>query len=114
MNSTMLNTIVTPDKDAVVSEVHISAPADAIFRALTQVDLLMRWWDGSDGPCRVKVWEFEPRVGGRHRHVAYDPTGQSGRSTGRSSNSIPLALLLIHGLRTSILLPDTPRSCVGN
>ena len=68
--------VVTPDHDAVICEVNIAAPADVVFRALTQTDLLMRWWDGSDGPCRVKVWEFEPRVGGHHRHVAYDPSGK--------------------------------------
>lgn len=76
MNTTALNAVVTPDKDAVICEVHIAAPADQVFRALTQVDLLKRWWDGSDGPARVKLWEFEPRLGGRHRHVAHDPTGQ--------------------------------------
>lgn len=66
----------TADHDAVICEVEIAAPAERIFQALTSTDLLMRWWDGSDGPCRVKVWEFEPLVGGRHRHVAYDPTGK--------------------------------------
>jgi uncharacterized protein YndB with AHSA1/START domain len=70
------NAVVTPDHDAVICEVEIAAPAEKIFQALTSTDQLMQWWDGSDGPCRVKVWEFEPRVGGRHRHVAYDPTGQ--------------------------------------
>src|ERR1700741_1131249 len=67
---------ITTDNDAVICEVEIAAPPDTIFRALTSTDLLMRWWDGSDGPCRVKIWEFEPRIGGHHRHVAYDPTGQ--------------------------------------
>jgi uncharacterized protein YndB with AHSA1/START domain len=68
--------IVTPDQDAVICEVQIAAPAEKIFQALTSGDLLMRWWNGEGGPCRVKVWEFEPRLGGRVRHVAYDPAGQ--------------------------------------
>jgi uncharacterized protein YndB with AHSA1/START domain len=76
MHTTAVNAILTPDNDAVVCEVHIAAPAEVVFRSLTSADLLKQWWDGSDGPCRVKVWEFEPRIGGRHRHVAFDPTGQ--------------------------------------
>jgi uncharacterized protein YndB with AHSA1/START domain len=75
MNTTTLNAIVTPDKDAVICEVLVAAPPDLVFRALVEADSLRRWWDGSDGPCRVKLWEFEPRVGGHHRHVACDPTG---------------------------------------
>jgi uncharacterized protein YndB with AHSA1/START domain len=68
--------VITPGHDAVICAVEIAAPAEKIFQALTSSDLLMRWWDGSDGPCRVRVWEFERRVGGHHRHVAYDPTGK--------------------------------------
>jgi len=70
----MPQTIVTPDQDAVISEVQIAAPPERIFQALTSSDLLMRWWNGAGGPCRVKVWEIEPRLGGRLRHVAEDPT----------------------------------------
>ena len=76
MTTTSPNAIVSADRDAVICEVQIAAPAERIFQALTTSDLLMRWWDGGDGPCRVKVWEMEPRLGGRMRHVAYDPTGQ--------------------------------------
>lgn len=67
-------TIVTPDKDAVISEVQIGAPPERIFQALTSSALLMQWWNGSDGPCRVKQWEFEPRVGGRWRCAVEDPS----------------------------------------
>ena len=70
----MPQTIVTPDKDAVISEVQIAAPPERVFQALTSSDLLMRWWNGEGGPCRVKLWEIEPRLGGRLRHVAEDPS----------------------------------------
>jgi uncharacterized protein YndB with AHSA1/START domain len=76
LNAALARTIITPDHDAVICEIEIAAPAEIIFRALTESDLLLRWWNGEAGPCRTKVWEFDPRVGGRHRHVAYDPTGQ--------------------------------------
>ena len=70
----MPQTLVTPDKDAVISEVQIAAPPERIFQALTSSDLLMRWWNGEGGPCRVKVWEFEARVGGRWRCAVEDPS----------------------------------------
>ncbi len=72
----MPHTIVTPDKDAVISEVQIAATPERIFQALTSGDQLMKWWNGEGGPCRVKVWEIEPRVGGRLRHVVVDPSGK--------------------------------------
>ena len=70
----MPQTIITPDQDAVISEVQIAAPPERIFQALTSSDLLMRWWNGEGGPCRVKLWEIEPRLGGHLRHVAEDPS----------------------------------------
>jgi uncharacterized protein YndB with AHSA1/START domain len=70
----MPQTVVTPDQDAVISEVQIAAPPERIFQALTSSDLLMRWWNGEGGPCRVKVWEIEPHLGGRLGHVAVDPS----------------------------------------
>ena len=76
MPTVMPQAIVTPDQDAVICEVQIAAPAEKVFQALTSSDLLMRWWNGEGGPCRVKVWEFKPRLGGRVRHVAYDPKGE--------------------------------------
>lgn len=74
--TSMPRTIVTPDRDAVISEVLIASPPERVFQALTSSDLLMRWWNGEGGPCRVKVWEIEPRLGGRMRHVVEDPTGK--------------------------------------
>jgi uncharacterized protein YndB with AHSA1/START domain len=70
----MPKTIVTPDQDAVIGEVQIAAPPARVFQALTSSDLLMRWWNAEDGPCRVKLWEIEPRLGGRLRHEVEDPS----------------------------------------
>jgi uncharacterized protein YndB with AHSA1/START domain len=67
--------IITPDQDAVVCEVQIAAPPECIFEALTSQDQLMRWWNGEDGPFRVKLWEMDPRVGGKWRLMASDPSG---------------------------------------
>lgn len=72
--TSMPQTIVTPDKDAVISEMQVAAPPERVFQALTSSDQLMRWWNGEGGPCQVKVWEIEPRIGGRMRHVVADPS----------------------------------------
>ncbi|MGA7448685.1 MAG: SRPBCC domain-containing protein [Terriglobales bacterium] len=72
----MSKAIISPDQDAVVCEVQIAAPPERIFRALTSNDQLMRWWNGEGGPCRVNVWEIDPRVGGKWSCSASDPTGK--------------------------------------
>ena len=71
--TSMPQTIITPAKDAVISEMQVAAPPERVFQALTSSDQLMRWWNGEGGPCQVKVWEIEPRMGGRMRHVVADP-----------------------------------------
>lgn len=72
----MSKAIVAPDQDAVVCEVQVAAPAERIFQALTCIDQLVRWWNGEDGPCRVKLWEMDARLGGKWRCQASDPTGK--------------------------------------
>ena len=69
----MPQTIVTPDRDAVIGEMQVAAPAERIFQALTSSDQLMRWWNGEGGPCRVKLWEMDARLGGKYRYVVEDP-----------------------------------------
>lgn len=64
----MATTIVTPDNDAVVGEIHIAAPPERVFKALTDPRQLMLWFSG--GPeCPVKVWEMDARPGGRYRYA---------------------------------------------
>jgi len=60
----MTTAIVTPDQDAVVTEIQIAAPAHRVFQALTDEKQLIRWF--SDASCPVKRWEMEPRLGGRY------------------------------------------------
>jgi len=60
-------TIVTPDQDAVVSEIEIAAPAARVFQALTDADQLRRWF--SDASCPVHRWEMDARLGGRYRYT---------------------------------------------
>lgn len=72
----MPNTVVTPDQDAVICEVRIAASPERIFMALTSQEQLFQWWNGEGGPCRVKLWEMDGRLGGKWRCVASDPTGR--------------------------------------
>lgn len=62
-----------PDSHAATVVAVIDAPVDAVFRAYTEPDLLVRWW----GPRELtsKVDEFDPRPGGRWRIVQTDTDG---------------------------------------
>jgi len=61
----MAQAVVTPDQDAIVSEVDINAPADKVFQALTDPKQLMQWWNGDE--CTTEFFEMDARRGGRWR-----------------------------------------------
>ena len=37
---------ITPDQDAIVTEIEIAAPPERVFQALTDPAQLMLWWAG--------------------------------------------------------------------
>jgi uncharacterized protein YndB with AHSA1/START domain len=59
----MASTVVTPNQDALVSEIHIAAPPERIFQALVDARQVMQWWTGDD--CQIESFALEPRAGGR-------------------------------------------------
>jgi uncharacterized protein YndB with AHSA1/START domain len=59
----MTSTIITPDQDAIISEIQIAAPPERVFEALTQSDQLARWWTTPE--CPLEFFEMEARRGGR-------------------------------------------------
>jgi len=63
----MTKAVVSADQDAVICEVRVAAPPERVFQALTTQDQLFRWWSGEGGPCRVRSWKMEPRLGGQWR-----------------------------------------------
>jgi len=63
----MSTTIVTPDQDAVVSEIDISAPPARVFKALTDAGELSRWF--TDSSCPLKHWKMDARVGGQFAYA---------------------------------------------
>jgi uncharacterized protein YndB with AHSA1/START domain len=63
----MTTTVVTPDQDAIVSEIEIAVPPERIFQALTDPKQLILWWTNTT--CASKLWEIDPRAGGKWRFV---------------------------------------------
>lgn len=59
----MSSTVITPNQDALVSELHISAPAERIFQALVDPKLVLQWWTSPD--CQIESFVLDPRKGGR-------------------------------------------------
>jgi uncharacterized protein YndB with AHSA1/START domain len=57
------STVITPNQDALVSEIHIAAPAARIFQALVDSSQVLQWWTGDD--CQIESFSIEPREGGR-------------------------------------------------
>jgi uncharacterized protein YndB with AHSA1/START domain len=59
----MTSTIITPDQDAIVSEIQIAAPPERVFEALTRSDQLARWWTTPE--CPLEFFQMDARRGGR-------------------------------------------------
>ena len=59
----MATTSITPDQDAVVSEIHIAAPPERVFQALVDPKQVMSWWTSAE--CQIDSFKMEPRKGGR-------------------------------------------------
>lgn len=58
----MATVSITPDQDAVVSEIHIAAPPERVFQALVDPKQVMSWWTGGD--CEIESFALERRTGG--------------------------------------------------
>ena len=56
-------TFITPDQDAIVSEIYIAAPPEHVFTALTDAKKVSTWWTGPE--CPIKTFTMEPKLGGR-------------------------------------------------
>jgi len=62
----MATTKVTPDADAIVSEIQIAAPPERVFQALIDPKQVMQWWTSEQ--CSIEHFELEAKVGGRWRY----------------------------------------------
>ena len=63
----MTTSRVTPDQDAVVSEIDVAAPPERVFKALTDASELKRWFTSPEAP--VNLWEMDARVDGAYRYA---------------------------------------------
>src|ERR1700736_4164199 len=59
----MANSIITPDQDAVVTEIQIAAPAERVFQALVDPKQVMSWWTSDE--CQIESFAMETKRGGR-------------------------------------------------
>jgi uncharacterized protein YndB with AHSA1/START domain len=66
----MASVVVTPDQDALVSEIHIAAPPDRVFQALVDPSQVLQWWTSPE--CPIESFSIEPRAGGRWRYDTKD------------------------------------------
>jgi uncharacterized protein YndB with AHSA1/START domain len=70
--------IITPDGDAIVSEIHIAAPPERIFQALVESQQVVLSW-GQAGVYRCTDFEGDLRPGGKWRSAGEG--GDSGQFT---------------------------------
>lgn len=59
----MASTTITPDLDAVVSEIQITAPPERVFQALIDPKQVMSWW--TSDACQIESFSMDARRGGR-------------------------------------------------
>ena len=59
----MTSAAVTPNQDALVSEIRIAAPQERVFQALVDQKQVMQWWTSDE--CQIESFSLEPRKGGR-------------------------------------------------
>ena len=62
---------ITPDQDAIVTEIEIAAPPERVFQALTDPAQLMLWWAATP---KGALWEMDARLGGKWRYELTDPS----------------------------------------
>lgn len=68
----MSKTIITPERDAVISEIEIAAPPERVFEALVNREQVSQW-SNSDA-FKLVHWELEARVGGKWRSTSRETT----------------------------------------
>ncbi len=61
---------ITPDHDAVVTEVFVAAPPERIFQAIVDREQALQW--GSNPKFQVIEWELDPRLGGKWASVSVE------------------------------------------
>src|SRR5258708_34466837 len=63
----MTTTFISPDLDALVAEIDIAAPAERVFKALTDPAQLKHWFTSPE--CPAKIWNMDARLGGKYDYA---------------------------------------------
>ena len=71
----MASVRITPDNDAVVSEIEIAAPPERVFQALINREQALQWG------TKMTSWEMDVRLGGKWRFVSKERTGSGAGKT---------------------------------
>jgi uncharacterized protein YndB with AHSA1/START domain len=71
----MAAAFITPDLDAICSEIEVAVPPARVFDAISQPAELKQWW-GGDESFPTTLLEFDPRKGGKWRMVCGKPDGK--------------------------------------
>jgi uncharacterized protein YndB with AHSA1/START domain len=78
-DTVIASTLVTPDQDAIVSEIFIAAPPERVFQALIDPGQVRQWWTSKE--CPIESFAFDAKLGGRWsydtRHGAITVNGVS-------------------------------------
>lgn len=62
----MPTTVLTPDHDALITEIYISAPPERVFQAISDPGQQQIWWNKGN----LETFEMDARRGGRWRMVS--------------------------------------------
>ena len=89
----------TPTPDEIVSEIHIEAPRERVFHALTDPSQVVQWW-GQEGIYRCTKFETDLRVGGAWRSIGVDGNGRQFEISGEYLEIDPPRLLFVTWMAT--------------
>ncbi|MGH9377714.1 MAG: SRPBCC family protein [Terriglobia bacterium] len=84
---------VSPDADSIVSEIHIAAQPERVFRALTDPGQVPQWW-GQAGVYRCTEFHNDLRAGGKWRSAGLDADGRNFEVVGEYLEVDPPRLLV--------------------
>jgi len=92
----MVTASITPDGDAIVSEIYIAAPPEEVFRALVDPELVVKWWggQGADQSFRCTHFQSNLRPGGSWRSSGIDGQGRPFEAAGEYVEIDPPRLLV--------------------
>jgi uncharacterized protein YndB with AHSA1/START domain len=89
----MATVSITPDQDVVLAEIHIAAPPERVFQAITDPRQTQQWW-GQKEMYRVTEWTADLTPGGQWSSVGVGADGKQFRVDGEYLEVDPPRLLV--------------------